>query len=206
MFFGFDKHFTYFPHILIMEYNISDVIDLEYIQAYQLFGTVTFGLSVILEAFYAFIIYISVDKKLQFFRVLSFLYILCCILMEAMLLCWKPIKLLHFPVIYPVGLLSPMSSKTSAAFLGGIGLIIICFAELLTISIVERNFRILSIGNTNITKWRIATYVILSLTYFSGFIMIPMFAFVGIDDNRVRDLLETKVANSEKLFQGVACQ
>ena len=143
-----------------MGYNISDVIDFEYIQIYQHFGTVAFGLSVILETFYAFIIYISIDKKLQFFRVLSFLYVLCCLLLDLVLLCWKPIKLLHFPVIYPVGILSPMSSRTSAAFLVGFGLMLICLAEFLLISIVERNFRILSIGNTNTKKSKIVTYLV----------------------------------------------
>ena len=114
--------------------------------------------------------------------------------MELLLLCWKPIKLLHFPVIYPVGLLHPMSAKISAAFL-------VFFQQL--ISVVERNFRILSIENANIKKTRIITYSLVALTDLSLLIAIPSWGLMGINDDRGRTSLETKVADVNRLLKGM---
>ena len=185
-----------------MKFNITDIINFESIQIYQYFGTITFGFSVILELFYAFIIYLTTDKKLLFFRVLSFLYIGCCVSIEIILLCWKPIKLQHFPVIYPVGILSPMSSTASAGFLVGFGLLLLCLTDVLIIGIVERNFRILSFGNSKIKRIRIFTYIGLAITYLTGPIVIPSWGFGNLDDLGVRSMLETSVANIDLLFRG----
>ena len=83
-----------------MKYNISDVIDFNIISVFQYYSTVSFIISVIMEIFYALIDFLTTTKKMQFFRILTFLYIFECIFAEFIMYCWKPIRLVGYMIIY----------------------------------------------------------------------------------------------------------
>ena len=103
-----------------MKVKSGDIFSIETAKGrayFQYFGKCIFVISVLVEIFYATIVTITIKTNLKFFRILTYFYIGFCILAEIIFLCWKPVKLSPLMIVYPVGVMAPMSSRTSAVLM-----------------------------------------------------------------------------------------
>lgn len=133
-----------------MDYNVFDIVDDTEIAIFKYFSLLIFVVTVISEIGYTIIVLMTIPKNMAFFRILTCTYIFLCIVAELLFLCWKPVVLFPFIVIYPVGLMAPMSSTTSVTLLLCILILITAVCEILIVLVMERQFRIVSLTNPNV--------------------------------------------------------
>lgn len=180
-----------------MEFNASDILDSTEVTVYQYYGTFVFAISVLFELFYALIVLLTINKNLFFFRVLTCLYILFGILAEITYLCWKPVRLTPLTIIFPVGLMAPMTSTTSGVLLSLFALSLALMVECLVLIITERHFHIISTAGVNVRIRRIWMYTALAITFGTAGTLFFIYVLSHTDDAVVIQILKSRVANAD---------
>ena len=92
--------------------NLSDVYSDTFHSIATISTTVSFVICLIIQPFYIYVVIRKTPKSMSTFQRLLLCYILATILFELGMVALKPLVLLPFMAIYPVGFLAPMSVKT----------------------------------------------------------------------------------------------
>lgn len=101
-----------FPVSLMV--NISDLITVHQINFYKISSNVIFVTSVICLSFYGLVVIFYTPVFMKNFKILILLYIFGGLTFQLSYICWKPLLLQPFNVIYPIGFCAPMDRKISA--------------------------------------------------------------------------------------------
>ena len=93
---------------------MSEAINLDFVGFFQIFIKFVFVFTTLLFVFYIYIMCISVNKQIQRYSIMVFCSIASCYSLVIVIFLWGPVRLFSTDIVYPTGILSPMSSRSSA--------------------------------------------------------------------------------------------
>ena len=183
-----------------MSWNVSDIINFDAIQIFKIYSYFVFTASVACQIFYAFLVLHCSTKQMLTFRILMLTYIFITFLAEFLFFLLKPIKLFTFNIMYPVGVLAPVSSITSGLGTGVILFLYYPLIDVLIVPVAERHFQITSVYGTHKTLHRVIIYGGLLATQVLTLTAIVVFVSRSAEDDKAQAIIRASVENAEILF------
>ena len=93
--------------------ELSEAINLDFVKFYQIFIKFVVVFTTLLFVFYIYVLYVSVNKNMQRYSIIIFCSVASCYSLVIIIFLWGPVRLFSTDIIYPAGILSPFSSRSS---------------------------------------------------------------------------------------------
>ena len=183
------------------QYSTQELLNPKILLYFNCFSYFMLILDVACTLCYGKLVFRCTSKEMKTFRYLTIFYLFSTIAIEILLFLWKPIALLPFQVIYPMGPLSPMTAKTSLCFLLLTTFFMSLLLETLLLILFEKYFVILIFTQPKFKYYRIPIYVFIYTVYLIFLATIVFIAFQIIpDDREAQKLLRENVVDAEEVL------